>query len=154
MATGCDPPRQPCILIVDDDADLVAFLFTVLVEEKYSIVAASHGQQALDLLEQGLRPHLILIDLMLPHVSGIDVLDSIRTDPELKTIPRIVITGTSERRAIVADAVFEKPFDHRELLQAIHRLIQSDGREPIGNAASRATADDRSPVRRKQRSVT
>ena len=153
MATGCDPPGQPCILIVDDDADLVAFLFSMLVEEKYSIVAASHGQQALDLLEQGLRPHLILIDLMLPQVSGNDVLNHIRTDPELKAIPRIVITGTSSPRATVADAVFEKPFDHRELLHAIQRLVRSKDREPTAGTASRATADDRSDVKKKRRSA-
>jgi len=123
MATQCDVPDQPCILVVDDDADLVAFLFTVLLEERLSIIAASDGQQALDLLEQGLRPHLILIDLMLPRVSGWEVLNHIRTDPSLRTIPRIVITGASERNAVVADAIFEKPFDHAELLAAIHRLV-------------------------------
>jgi hypothetical protein len=51
----------------------------------------------------------------------------------------------------VADAVFEKPFDHRELLRAIHRLVQSSGREAIDQAPSRATADDRSRVRKKPR---
>jgi CheY-like chemotaxis protein len=153
MAIGCDPPGQPCILIVDDDADLVAFLFSMLVEEQYSIVAASHGQQALDLLEQGLRPHLILIDLMLPQVSGLDVLNHIRTDPELKAIPRIVITGTSERRAIVADAVFAKPFDHQKLLQAIHRLVRSDDRKESDGSGRRATANDRSHLRKQRRSV-
>lgn len=109
----------------------------MLVDDGYSIVAASHGQQALDLLEQGLRPHVILIDLMLPQVSGNDVLGHIGTDPELKAIPRIVITGSSERRKIVADAVFEKPFDHRELLEAIHRLTRFEDRKATGGAASR-----------------
>jgi CheY-like chemotaxis protein len=123
MAAECDPPDQPCVLVVDDDADLVAFLFSVLTRERLSIVAASDGQQALDLLEHGLRPHLILIDLLLPRVSGVDVLDHIRTDPSLKTIPRIVITGSGDRDAIVADAIFEKPFDQDELLAAIHRLV-------------------------------
>ena len=123
MVTGCVPPDRPCILIVDDDADLMAFLFTVLIEAGYSIVAASHGQQALDMLEQGLRPHLILIDLMLPRVSGFDVLNQIRTDRSLRTIPRIVITGQPEPGAVVADAVFQKPFDHDELLRAIRTLI-------------------------------
>jgi hypothetical protein len=45
MATECDPPGQPCILVIDDDADLVAFLFSVLVEERLSIVAASEGSR-------------------------------------------------------------------------------------------------------------
>ena len=126
MATEtCDPPDQPCILLVDDDADLMAFLFSVLTNEGFSIVAASHGQQALDLLEHGLRPHVIVIDLMLPRVSGIDVLHHIRTDQSLRTIPRIVITGASVDATIVADAVFRKPFDHNDLVAAIHRLAET-----------------------------
>ena len=144
---NCDPPGQPCVLIVDDDAQLVAFLFSMLVEERYSIVAASHGQQALDLLEQGLRPHVILIDLMLPHVSGVDLLGHIRTDPELKAIPRIVMTGSSERRAIVADAVFEKPFDPAELLQAIHRLARPEEQRAAGGGGQPASANERTDAR-------
>ena len=120
----------------------------MLVEDGYSIVAASHGQQALDLLEQGLRPHAILIDLMLPHASGNDVLGHIGTDPELKAIPRIVITGSSERRKIVADAVFEKPFDHRELLEAIHRLTRLETKEATGGAPQRASANERHRARK------
>ena len=94
-------------------------------------MAASHGQQALDLLEDGLRPHVILIDLMLPLVSGVDVLHHIRTDQSLRTIPRIVITGSSQDGGIVADAIFQKPFDHKELLAAIHRLVGTAEPKPV-----------------------
>ena len=141
---SCDPPDRPCILIVDDDADLVAFLFSVLVDEGFSIVAASQGQQAMDLLERGVRPHLILIDLMLPRISGFDLLNHIRTDRSLRTIPTIVMTGASERSPVVADVVFEKPFDHNELLKAIHRLIATAGSKSAGPVRSPATADDHS----------
>jgi len=141
---SCDPPDRPCILVVDDDADLVAFLFSVLVDEGFSIVAASQGQQAMDLLERGVRPHLILIDLMLPRISGFDLLNHIRTDRSLRTIPTIVMTGASERAPIVADVVFEKPFDHRELLAAIHRLVAPAGSKSAAPMPSRATADDHS----------
>ena len=123
----CDPPDQPCILVVDDDSDVVAFLFSILHEEGFSIVAASHGQQAMDLLEHGLRPHVILIDLILPRISGVDLLDHIRTDPVLRIIPRIVITGSDSVSTVVADAIFRKPFDHDELIAVIHRLIETDG---------------------------
>ena len=119
----CDPPDQPCVLVVDDDVDLIAFLFSVIVAERLSIVAASDGQQALDLLEHGLRPHVIILDLMLPRVSGFDLLAHLSADPVLRTIPRIVITGASEYRSVVADAIFEKPFDHDELLATIHQLV-------------------------------
>ena len=144
----CDPPDRPCILVVDDDPDLMAFLFSVLIDEGFSIMAASHGQQALDLLERGLRPHVILIDLLLPRVSGVDVLTHIRADRELRTIPRIVMTGSSQRAGIVADAVFAKPFDHDELLRAIHRLIEPEHLTVVAGR-HRASADDRSRSRKR-----
>lgn len=145
MATeSCDPPDRPCILIVDDDADLVAFLFSVLVDEGFSIVAASEGQQAMDLLERGVRPHLILIDLMLPRISGFDLLNHIRTDRTLRTIPTIVMTGTSARSSVVADVVFEKPFDHNALLAAIHRLVTTAESKSVAPVKSPTTAHDHS----------
>jgi DNA-binding response OmpR family regulator len=141
---SCDPPDRPCILIVDDDADLMAFLFSVLIDEGFSIVAASHGQQAMDLLERGLRPHLFLIDLMLPRISGFDLLNHIRTDRSLRTIPTIVMTGASERSPIVADVVFQKPFDHNELLAAIRRLIATAKSKSVDPVTSGARAHDQS----------
>lgn len=137
----------------DDDPDLMAFLFAVLIDDGFSIMAANHGQQALDLLERGLRPHVILIDLKLPRVSGVDVLNHIRADGDLRTIPRIVMTGSTERAGIVADAVFEKPFDHHVLLETIHRLVATDESPAVGAgvsrpAARRASADDRSRSRK------
>src|SRR5687767_4663577 len=122
------------------------FSFRCSLTEGFSIMAASHGQQALDLLERGLRPHVILIDLLLPRVSGVDVLTHIRADRELRIIPRIVMTGSSQRAGIVADAVFAKPFDHDELVRAIRRLIEPE-QLTVFAGSRRASADDRSPSR-------
>jgi CheY-like chemotaxis protein len=147
MKPACEP-NKPCILLIDDDADLIAFLFDVLVDEGFTIVAASNGQHALDLLEHGLRPHIILVDLMLPRVSGMDLLTHIRTDPELRTIPRIVITGASDRTAVIADRVFAKPFDHDTLVAAIHDLIEIDGQKHRTGPRSHAVAHDKRPAKK------
>ena len=131
----------------------MAFLFSILKQEGFSIVAASHGQQALDLLERGLRPHVILIDLMLPRVSGADLLNHIRTDAELWTIPRIVMTGSDEDSGIVADAIFRKPFDHDQLVAAIHRLVEKDRQrssERLGPHTVRDAAHDAPPRERRR----
>lgn len=107
----------------------------------------------MDLLEHGLRPHLILIDLLLPRISGFDVLHHIHTDPALRAIPRIVITGAAERGVIVADAIFEKPFDHIELIAAIHRLVGTDESKARSDAArpsSRDVAHDAPPPGRRR----
>ena len=128
---GCLPPGKPCILLVEDDSALVGFLFSALVAEGFALVAATDGQQALDLLERGLRPHVVLVDLMLPRVSGYELLTYIRTDPELRAIPRIVITGSDKEDVnAVADAVFQKPVDHEALIAAIHRLQHVAPPEP------------------------
>ena len=120
---GCVPPDKTCVLIVDDDSALVGFLFSALVAEGFALVAATDGQQALDLLERGLRPHVILIDLGLPRVSGYDLLSYIRDDAALRTIPRIIITGSDkDDTRTVADAVFRKPIDHEKLISTIRRL--------------------------------
>ena len=120
---GCVPPDKTCVLIVEDDSALLGFLFSALVAEGFALVAATDGQQALDLLERGLRPHVILIDLALPRVSGYDLLSYIRDDAALRTIPRVVITGSDEDDTrTVADAVFRKPIDHEKLISTIRRL--------------------------------
>lgn len=75
------------------------------------------------MLEGGLRPRLILIDLMLPHVSGWELLKYLQTDPELRHTPTIVITGVPKAQIqVVADAVFAKPFDYQELTGKIDQL--------------------------------
>jgi CheY-like chemotaxis protein len=153
MDLACEPDK-PCILLIDDDADLIAFLFDVLVNEGFTIVAASNGQHALDLLEHGLRPNIILVDLMLPRVSGMDLLTHIRTDPELRNIPRIVITGASDRTAVIADRVFAKPFDHETLVKAIHSLIEINGQKRRTGARSHAVAHDQQPARTRRRPHT
>jgi CheY-like chemotaxis protein len=120
---GCVPPDKTCVLIVEDDSALLGFLFSALVAEGFALVAATDGQQALDLLERGLRPHVILIDLALPRVSGYDLLSYIRDDAALRTIPRIIITGSDKDDSrTVADAVFRKPIDHENLIATIRRL--------------------------------
>ena len=120
---GCVPPDKTCVLIVEDDSALLGFLFSALVAEGFALVAATDGQQALDLLERGLRPHVILIDLALPRVSGYDLLSYIRDDAALRTIPRVVITGSDQDDTrTVADAVFRKPIDHEKLISTIRRL--------------------------------
>jgi CheY-like chemotaxis protein len=113
------------ILLVEDHADTSAAVVHLLTDRGYAVITADDGQQALDLLEGGMRPRLILIDLMLPHVSGWELLKYLQTDPELRHTPTIVITGVpKERIQVVADAVFAKPFDYQELTGKIDQLVR------------------------------
>ncbi len=117
-------PSRQGILLVEDHADTAAALLHLLTDKGYSVTTADDGQQALDLLEAGLRPRLILIDLMLPHVSGSELITYLHTDPELRHTPTIVITGVpAEQIRVVADAVFSKPLDFPRLTEKIDQLV-------------------------------
>ena len=119
-------PHAQGILLVEDNADTAAALVHLLTERGYQVVTADDGQQALDLLEAGTRPRLILIDLMLPHVSGWELLKYLQTEPALRHTPTIVITGVpKEQLKVVADAVFRKPLDFSELAAKIDQLVAS-----------------------------
>ena len=119
-------PYPQGILLVEDNADTAAALVHLLTERGYHVVTADDGQQALDLLEAGTRPRLILIDLMLPHVSGWELLKYLQTEPALRHTPTIVITGVpKDQLKVVADAVFRKPLDFSELAAKIDQLVAS-----------------------------
>jgi CheY-like chemotaxis protein len=120
-------PNSSRILIVEDDRDSLAALFTFVLQSGYSPLTAESGQQAIDLLERGVRPCCLLIDLMLPKVSGYAVIDYLRGDPVLKTIPVIVITAVSREdlKPLVVDAILHKPLDYGALLDAIRNCARS-----------------------------
>lgn len=113
------------ILVVEDDASTREGMLALLQNEGYKVSSAKNGQEALDLLEGGLRPAIMLIDLMLPEVSGWDLLRYVHADPVLKFIPTIVVTAApDERTSVVADHVFVKPVDIARLLTSIRSFAR------------------------------
>jgi CheY-like chemotaxis protein len=111
---------------VEDDPDLRAALGEVLRDEGYAVVGAAHGQEALSLLRQEPgRTSLILLDLTMPVMDGWQFRSEQRSDPDLATIP-VVILSAAERRAEhlaslgIRDYV-PKPIDLTHLLETIER---------------------------------
>jgi len=116
-------PNRRRILLVEDDRDTRAALFELFTRGGYSVLTADDGQQALDLLMRGVLPRLIVVDLLLPNVSGTEFLKYIETDPELRKVPRVVVTAVARGDVhVVADAVFHKPYEPNELLEAVRRI--------------------------------
>ena len=117
--------RQPDpIFIVEDDPDTLAALVTLLQDKGLSVVTATNGEQAVNQLSEGLRPRLMLIDLMLPKVSGWDVLQYLRERPELSDVPKIVITAFPRANLrVTADVVLYKPLDYDRLINAVLGLV-------------------------------
>lgn len=121
MATG------DTILIVEDDPASRSGLSLVLTQAGYSVLTAPDGQHALNLLERGIRPALIVTDLTLPRVAGLDLLKDLRSDLTLRRIPIVVTTGWSPThvRGVIADAILYKPLNVKELVRVVGRLLDA-----------------------------
>ena len=108
------------VLVVEDDPSVRGLLQTLLSAEGYEVVTASDGLAGLVKLAST-HPSLVLLDLMMPDLGGVRVLEEMRDDPELRDIPVIVVTGKidavpSMRDLLGEDNVFLKPFAVGELL--------------------------------------
>jgi CheY-like chemotaxis protein len=114
------------VLVVDDDYDIREALSDVLASEGYSVVTAADGGEALDRLRDGIRPDVMLLDLMMPRVSGVEVIDALRKDESLRQIPVVVCSanrGYGPDDLGVHD-VLRKPVSVEELLEAVARAIR------------------------------
>ena len=108
------------VLVVEDDPSVRGLLQTLLSAEGYEVATASDGLAGLVKATAG-HPKLVLLDLMMPDLGGVRVLEEMRDDPELAEIPVIVVTGKIDavpgmRDLLGEDNVFLKPFAVGELL--------------------------------------
>jgi two-component system alkaline phosphatase synthesis response regulator PhoP len=118
---------QPCsILLVDDEADLLTLFEMALVRLPCAIYRAESGRRALEILSE-LVPALIVLDLAMPEVSGIDVLEAIRSDPAYDQTKIVVLTAVPlmlERHHVnMVDMVLTKPVTPRSLESIIRNLL-------------------------------
>lgn len=114
--------RRP-ILLAEDDAATREGLVEVLEGLGYEVRSVENGQQAMDLLVGGLDPALLIVDLGMPHLGGAELLKYASSDPVLRFVPVLIVTGSPERigRA-VADVVLTKPIDLVALVGHVRRL--------------------------------
>ena len=88
--------QKPFILIVEDDKFLLKLLEAKLQKEGFGVLLAENGVQALDVLKDGRRPTLILLDLILPEKNGFEVLAEIKANPETHDIPVLIISNLGQ----------------------------------------------------------
>ena len=110
------------VLVVDDDEDIRAAMAEVLEILGYSVAVASDGQEAFELLEVGLDPNAIVLDMMMPRMDGWAFLSRIRTDPKFRDLPVVVASAVVAECPPGADAWLQKPFDLVELDREVARL--------------------------------
>ncbi len=119
-------------MIIDDDDDLRESLAESLRDEGYEVEPFGDARHALSAVRGGLRPSLILLDLMMPEMNGWEFRAEQQRDPSLKEIPVVVVTARTTVKSTESDAlgdieVLRKPFTMAELKSAVERC----GRRPL-----------------------
>ncbi len=116
------------ILVVDDEADVRAFLTAVLEKAGYHVVTAQDGRQALKVAREE-RPDLVVLDLQMPDQTGTDFYRRFTKEADLSDTPVIVVSGVAGRHLAVSRpfAVFDKPIVPDEFLDTVERALGADG---------------------------
>ncbi len=123
--------RVPEVLVIEDDPSVRGLLETLLTAEGYTVVTASDGIQGLSSAVAH-PPAVILLDLVMPDLGGLRVLQELRGNPQLSGVPVLVLTGRLEAipalsEQLGADRVFSKPFGVADLL---FRIAELTGKAP------------------------
>ncbi len=119
------------ILIVDDNEDVIQITASFLVAKGYEVDTATDGAQALERIAAR-RPDCVLLDVMMPRMSGIEVLNHLKDDPATATLPVILVTAKSRDADVLegykegADYYITKPFSAQQLIYGV-RLVLGDG---------------------------
>ena len=131
---------MPRIMVVDDDANIRAILKYRFEREQYVVQLANNGLDALEQLRDR-QPDLIVLDLMMPEMDGIEFLTELRDNPQTQGIPVIVLTAlgsipySEKTRELGAVGLVTKPFSPRQLVEQAKRALNGcrPGSERRGN---------------------
>ena len=117
--------RAASVLVIDDEKPVLEVLRLLLSKAGYQVKVAQNGAAALQIVHADAPPDVIILDLMMPVMSGFEVLAAIRTHPSWSAIPVIVLTATMGYSAghLQADAVLVKPFDLETVKAAVASAI-------------------------------
>ncbi len=117
------------ILVIEDDQDIADLLQYNLERERYRVILAATGEKGLEAARQK-SPDLILLDLMLPGINGLDVCRTLKDDPSTRLVPILMISARTEEADIVsglelgADDYITKPFSPREVLARLRAVLR------------------------------
>jgi len=123
------------IIVVDDKPDTTYSIKQILEKnsDEYEVITADSGKQCLELLQNNQIPDLILLDIVMPEMSGWDVYHRLKEKPSWRNIPVIFITAVKDEVAQLAEKslgeenYIEKPFDIDELMKKVEKVLRSSG---------------------------
>jgi len=120
------------ILVVDDENSVLELIKSVLELDGYNVVTAETGEQTFKVLKE-VRPDLILLDVMMPDVNGIKILERIKNNPELEETHVILLTVLSleeiekiNTKKLKFKEHIQKPFDNKALIDKVKHLVKKN----------------------------
>ncbi len=124
------------ILVVDDEPDLLELVSYNLKKEGYKVITAPDGEDALDKMRKG-PLDLVILDLMLPGIQGVELCRMIRNNPKTESVPVIMLTARGEVSDRIrgletgADDYLVKPFNPKELIARVKAVLRRTGGRPL-----------------------
>ena len=121
--------KQPCIFVVDDEPDNFDVIETLLYQEGYQFHYAQSGQRALERLDN-VQPDVILLDVMMPQMNGIEVCRQIKADPKWRAVPIVMVTALTSKEDLArclaagADDFVSKPVNGLELAARVKSMLR------------------------------
>ncbi|MEZ4941374.1 MAG: response regulator [Saprospiraceae bacterium] len=128
VETASDDLGKPTVLLVEDNRDLQMYVQTLL-SDKYRVVVAENGQQALEWLANGAVPAIIISDIMMPLMDGFQLLERLKSADQYRHIPVVMLTARADMQdklralRIGVDDYLLKPFEEEELLTRVENLL-------------------------------
>jgi two-component system alkaline phosphatase synthesis response regulator PhoP len=120
--------NEKTIMVVDDNPDIITIVRTILEGKGFNVLSASSGAECLELLKSQ-KPHLIVLDIMMPEMDGLEVLTRLKAMPEFTNVPVVLLTAKVQYEDVLggyklgADYYITKPFTSTQLINGINLLL-------------------------------
>ncbi len=118
------------IMVVDDERTLIELVTAVLEQEGFEVISANNGEEALEKLST-VKPDLVLLDMMMPGMSGREVCEKIRKDPKTKnldvvflTVAKFSETGRDLLKKMNVRDYITKPFENADLIKRVKKIVE------------------------------
>ncbi|HEU4365220.1 MAG TPA: response regulator [Candidatus Krumholzibacteria bacterium] len=130
------------IVVIEDEDDILEVIAYNLKREGYEVITSTSGEDGLEKIEKS-SPQLVVLDLMLPEIDGLELCRKLKSDPLTRSIPVIMVTAKGEESDVVlglgvgADDYVTKPFSPKELVARVKALLRRSRARPEGDSRER-----------------